>query len=113
HTTDWVFLSSAGRHTTSDRDWSSVVCSYAPPDVGMTSATLIMTAPTTDGSYEARFYANNGWTVLARTIFTVQGTAPPPPPPPVQIGRASRRETVSTSAPPPSLTATAPGTATR
>jgi hypothetical protein len=36
--------------------------------------------PTTDASYEARFYVNNGYTVLTRSTFTVRGTAPPPPP---------------------------------
>jgi hypothetical protein len=75
NTTDWVGLAGAGTPDTSFIAWVYLSGSQTAPDVGLTSATLMMTAPTTDGSYEARFYANNSWTVLARTIFTVQGTA--------------------------------------
>jgi hypothetical protein len=42
----------------------------------------MMTAPTSDGPYEARFYPNNLWTVTARSSFTVVGVTPAPPPPP-------------------------------
>jgi hypothetical protein len=82
--TDWVGLAAAGAPDTTFISWAYLDGLQTPPDVGMASASIKMTAPTTDASYEARFYANNGWTVLARTIFTVRGAEPSPPPPPVQ-----------------------------
>src|SRR5262249_9005504 len=49
-----------------------------PPSVGVTSASVTMTAPANPGAYEARFYYNNGFTVLGRASFTVQAAAPVP-----------------------------------
>jgi hypothetical protein len=34
----------------------------------------MMAAPSVDAAYEARFYLNDGFTVLARAAFTVKGT---------------------------------------
>lgn len=82
NTTDWVGLAAAGSSDTSFLTWDYLSGSQTPPHVGLTSATLMMTAPSKDGRYEARFYANNGYTVLARATFTVAPPPPPSPPPP-------------------------------
>jgi hypothetical protein len=81
NTTDWVALAATGSADTSYISWDYLNGSRTPPNTGVASATVMMAAPTTDGSYEARFYANNGFSVLARTTFTVQSVASPPPPP--------------------------------
>ena len=82
NTTDWVGLAPAGTPDSSYIAWAYLNGLQTAPNVGLNSATVMMTAPTTDASYEARFYANNGYTVLTRTAFTVQGPALPPAPPP-------------------------------
>ena len=88
NTTDWVGLAAAGASDTAFIAWAYLNGTQSPPAVGVGSATVTMTAPTTDGPYEARFYPNNLWTVTARTGFSVAGAAssppptPPPPPPP-------------------------------
>ncbi len=81
NTTDWVGLAAAGTPDTAFIAWAYLNGTQTPPAVGVTSATVMMTAPTTDGPYEARFYPNNALTVSARTSFAVMGVAPPPPPP--------------------------------
>jgi hypothetical protein len=73
---DWVGLAAAGTPDMSFTAWVYLTGSHTAPDVGMTSATVMMAAPGTDGSYEARLYLNDGFTLLARTTFTVAGTAP-------------------------------------
>jgi agmatine deiminase len=43
------------------------------PAAGLTSATLTFAIPQTMGDYEFRFFANNGYTLLATSaIVTVQ-----------------------------------------
>ncbi len=83
--TDWVGLAAAGAADTAFIAWVYLSGSQTLPNAGVTTATLMMTAPTTDASYEARFYVNNSYTVLTRTTFTVRGTTPPPPPPPPPV----------------------------
>jgi len=62
--TDWVGLASSGSPDTSFLSgWQYLN--------GATSATLHFTAPATGGNYEARFYVNNSFTVIARTTFVV------------------------------------------
>ena len=78
---DWVGISVAGSADTSYVAWEYLSGTETPPSIGLTAATITMTAPASPGSYEARFYYNNGYTVLASTSFTVQSAAPPPPPP--------------------------------
>jgi hypothetical protein len=80
--TDWVALAAAGTPDTAFIAWRFLNGTQTPPTVGVTSATVMMTAPSSDGPYEARFYPNNTWTVTARTSFTVLGVTPPPPAPP-------------------------------
>jgi hypothetical protein len=81
-TTDWVGLAAAGTPDTAFIAWAYLNGTQTPPAAGVTSATVMMTAPTSDGPYEARFYPNNLWTVTARSSFTVVGVTPAPPPPP-------------------------------
>jgi hypothetical protein len=70
---DWVGLSAAGAPDTSFITWVYLIGSHTAPNVGMTSANVTMAAPGIGGSYEARFYLNDGFTVLARSTFTVAG----------------------------------------
>ena len=84
---DWVGLTAAGAPDTSYITWVYLSGSHTAPNVGMTSAIVMMTAPTVDASYEARFYLNDGFTVLARTTFTVRGTALSSPQPPLSGAR--------------------------
>ncbi len=72
---DWVGLTAAGAPDMSYITWVYLSGSHTAPNVGMTSAIVMMTAPTVDASYEARFYLNDGFTILARDTFTVRGTA--------------------------------------
>jgi len=75
NTTDWVGLAALGAPDTAFLDWDYLSGSQLPPSAGLSSAAITMRAPASDGSYEARFYPNNGLTVAARTAFTVQGAA--------------------------------------
>jgi hypothetical protein len=75
--TDWVGLAVDGSPDTAIISYAYLGGLQSPPNVVMTSAAFAMIAPSTDGSYQARLYASNGWTVLARAKFTVQGTAQP------------------------------------
>jgi hypothetical protein len=79
NTTDWVGLAAAGAPDTSIIDWVYLNGARTPPVMGTTSATVTMTAPATNGSYEARLYVNNGWTVLDRSTLTVQNIVIPEP----------------------------------
>src|SRR5215472_15516471 len=80
---DWVGLYAAGQpdNSTNFLSWVYLNGTQTAPSTGVKSATVTMAAPSAGGSYEARFYANDGYTVLARTTFSVQASAPPPPPP--------------------------------
>ena len=81
NTTDWVALAAAGTPDTAVIAWRFLNGTQTPPAVGVASATIMMTAPSSDGPYEARFYPNNNWTVTARASFAGVGVAAPPPPP--------------------------------
>jgi len=85
NTTDWVGLAAAGTPDTSIIAWVYLNGKHTPPAADVTSAAVMMAAPTSDGPYEARFYPNNAWTVSVRTGFTVVAAAPPPPPPPQPV----------------------------
>jgi hypothetical protein len=80
---DWVGYAPAGAPDTGVTAWTYLSGSQAQlPDIGLTAASIMLLGPTADGSYEARFYANDGWAVLARTLFSVVASPPGPPPPP-------------------------------
>jgi hypothetical protein len=73
------------------------------PSTGVTSATVMMTAPSANGSYEARFYPDNIYTtVLASTAFTVQGG-----PIPIAITLSPANPTMPDNAPAGTVIATA------
>jgi hypothetical protein len=82
---DWVALAIAGSADNFVIVWAYLNGIQTPPSVGVTSASVIMTAPVNPGAYEARFYYNNGFTVLARAPFTVQSAAPSPPAPAITV----------------------------
>jgi hypothetical protein len=80
NTTVWIGLAAGGSPDTAFLRWDYLSGSQTPPSVGLTAAAITMTAPATDGAYEARFYPDDGSIVAARTLFTVQPAIPPTPP---------------------------------
>jgi hypothetical protein len=76
--TDWLAFYAAGDGNPYNHlAWVYLNGTQTPPAAGVTSATITMTAPNTNGSYEARFLANDTYTLLASTPFAVQGTRIP------------------------------------
>jgi uncharacterized protein YegP (UPF0339 family) len=63
--TDWVALASVGSASTSYVDWKYLSNTRTPPSAGLTSAELAFAMPSTPGNYELRFFANNGYNLLA------------------------------------------------
>jgi uncharacterized protein YegP (UPF0339 family)/subtilisin-like proprotein convertase family protein len=59
---DWVGLAPVGGGYV---DWQYLSGTRTPPPAGVTTALLSFTMPATQGSYEFRLYANNGYTVIA------------------------------------------------
>jgi hypothetical protein len=97
---DWVALAAAGSSDMGVVAWVYLSGSQQTlPDVGMKSASVTLPAPTTAGSYEARLYANGGWTVVVRTGFTVTASSAPPPPPPPPPAAAQPVITVNPETP--------------
>ena len=71
---DWVALAPVGG---SHVDWQYLSGTRTPPASGLTTALLTFTMPTTQGSYEFRLYANDGYTLLAKSpTITVALTDP-------------------------------------
>src|SRR5262249_20338336 len=61
--------------------WDYLNGTQTAPSTGVSAATITMTAPSANGSYEARFYPNDLYTPdLARATTTHQPSAPPPSP---------------------------------
>jgi hypothetical protein len=73
-------LASAGSSEMSFDSWNYLNIRHTRPNTGAISATMMMTAPAVDGSYEARFLLNDGYTLLASAAFTIVPPAPPPAP---------------------------------
>ncbi|HUQ89813.1 MAG TPA: Calx-beta domain-containing protein [Vicinamibacterales bacterium] len=71
---DWVGLHPAGAADAgSQQQWKYLNGSNTAPSAGIANATLQFTAPTMPGTYNIRFFANNGYTKLATSAtFTVQ-----------------------------------------
>src|SRR5215472_7346578 len=88
---DWVGLYAAGQpdNSTSYLSWVYLNGTQTAPSTGVKSATITMTAPSAVASYEARFYADDGYTVLARVTFTIQASAPPPSSPSITVNGSS------------------------
>ena len=87
--TDWVALYPAGAATSEYIDWRYLNDTAAAPATGVTAATLRFTLTTTPGTYEFRFFADNGYSLLATSSqvtvpaptaqIAVHGTLPPTP----------------------------------
>jgi serine protease AprX len=65
NSTDWVALSPANAPDTTYGAWAYLNGLRTAPLVGLSTATIQLTAPSTPGTYNVRFYASNGWTKLA------------------------------------------------
>ena len=62
---DWVGFYAIGSGHGNHVHWVYLNNQQSAPTAGLTTATLLFTAPMAPGTYHARFFANNGWTVLA------------------------------------------------
>jgi hypothetical protein len=85
--TDWVALAPAGSPDSSLLAWQYLNGATSPPSQAMNAATLTFAAPTTEGLYEIRLYANNTYTRIATSATiavvpsastTIAVTAPAP-----------------------------------
>ena len=63
--TDWVGLYATGSGHGSYLSWKFLNGLQSAPSPGMTTATIQFTAPSTPGTYHARFFANYGYGLLA------------------------------------------------
>jgi len=72
---DWVSLARVGTALTSYLDWKYLSGTTTQPVTGLTFAELTFAIPQTAGQYEFRFFANNGYTLLATS--PVVTTLPP------------------------------------
>ena len=69
---DWVALAAVGSGLASYVDWNYLSGARSMPATGVTSAVLTFDMPET-GAYEFRFFANNGYTLLATSpVVTVE-----------------------------------------
>ena len=69
---DWVALAAVGSGLASYVDWNYLSGTRSMPATGVTSAVLTFDMPET-GAYELRFFANNGYTLLATSpVVTVE-----------------------------------------
>jgi hypothetical protein len=78
NTTDWVGLFPSGAPDNRFVAWSYLNGTHTAPASGMAAATLTLTAPRTPGTYNVRWFAQNGFTRLATSV-DITVTAPPPP----------------------------------
>lgn len=84
---DWVGLYEAGAADGAFRDWRYLSGTTVPPAAGATAATLSFTMPVEPGTYEFRFFADNGFGRLTTSAvvmivaspaqLVVNGTPPP------------------------------------
>jgi large repetitive protein len=65
---DWVALFPVGGSNSTRIDWFYLNGLKTAPTSGMPAAVLTMTAPSTPGTYEVRFFANNVSTLLATSL---------------------------------------------
>ena len=103
NTTDWMGVCSSGvpiSSTTCSGDggysWDYLNCTHTAPTTGLTSATCGLTAPSTAGNYNAIFFSNNTYNVLASAPFQV--TVPPPSSPSITVNGANSGTTVTAGA---------------
>ncbi len=75
---DWVALAQVGSAATSYVDWKYLNGTRSLPATGVTSAALTFTMPQTLGSYEFRFFGNNGFVLFATSpVVTVEPPTTP------------------------------------
>jgi len=74
--TDWVSLSLASAADNTYLTWIYLNGTTTSPATGVTTATLQFTAPTTPGTYNLRFFANNGFVKLATSETLAVATGP-------------------------------------
>ena len=82
HMYDWVTIVPVGSAATAYSGIWFLNGSSSPPTVGRSSATFTVPAPSTPGTYEARFLASGKYIRLATSGVITVGTAAPPAPPP-------------------------------
>ena len=68
---DWVALAVVGSSPTSYLDWTYLNGTRSMPSTGVTAVALTFVMPQTPGQYEFRFFANNGFTLLAFSPMVV------------------------------------------
>jgi hypothetical protein len=72
--TDWIGLAQTGAPASTVLSWMYLNGATTPPVAGVTSADLTFTVPPGAGSYELRFFANNGVARLA-TSATIMASS--------------------------------------
>jgi hypothetical protein len=79
NTTDWVTLALIEDPITVERDyWKYLANARTIPPTGITDATLTFSTPV-PGTYELRFYANNGFILIARSEPIIVASPTPTP----------------------------------
>ena len=68
NSSDWIALAPASSPNTSYVSWRYLSGTQAQAVPGKTSATLTFTMPQSAGNYEFRFFSNNGYTLLAKSV---------------------------------------------
>lgn len=74
--TDWVGLYLAGAAHGTPLDWRYLSDTTMAPTTGVSTATLHVLMPTTAGTYEFRFFADNGYGLLATSGAVVVQPSP-------------------------------------
>ena len=74
---DWVTLSATSAPDSTYVDWKYLNGSKTAPATGQSGATLQFTAPSTPGSYNIRFFANNSLANKLATSPTITVATPP------------------------------------
>src|SRR3989344_8611418 len=123
---DWIAVALPSAAHTSYVNWKYLSGTQSQPSTGKTSATITFTMPQSAGTYEFRLFANNGYTLLARsepiTLTLAKGPNTTPVPAPTPSPAPSAADTTptitastATAAPGAQVTATianGPGSAT-
>jgi hypothetical protein len=108
--TDWVAIYPASVADNTPNGWVGHDDLYlngsetTAPATGLKSATLTIPVPSTPGVYQARFYANNSYTVITRAGITVTASGLPTP---TAITLSPSSATIADNAPAGTLIATA------
>ena len=74
---DWVMMVPVGSAPQTWGPYMYLSGSKTRPVSGLASASFNFTAPTAGGNYELRFYANDGWTLLATSAVVTVSSAQP------------------------------------